>query len=99
MSVMMARPRIKPEHVADVESAAQTMFAALHEAQPDGVRYASCKLADGETFVVMLAVEEGKENPLPAIPEFRAFQEGLKSWIAEPAQPEWLTVVGSYRLL
>ena len=98
MSLMMARPRIKPEHVTEVESAAQQVFAAINEAKPDGVRYASCKLSDGETFVVLLEVEDGSENPLSAIAEFNAFQEQLRSWIAEPAAPEWLTVVGSYRL-
>jgi hypothetical protein len=98
MSVMMARPRVKPEHVAEVERSAKTMFAAIDEAGPEGVRYASCKLTDGETFVVLLEIDDDRENPLSAVPEFQAFQEGLKSWLAEPATPEWLTVVGSYRL-
>jgi hypothetical protein len=37
------------------------------------------------------------DNPLPALPEFRAFQEGLRGWVAEPPAVEQLTVMGSYR--
>src|SRR3954470_728602 len=98
MTVMMLRPKIKPEHLDDVRMAATHMFAALAEAQPEGVRYASLALGDGETFVVVLEIEDGIENPLPAVPEFAAFQEGLREWVAGPAVPERLEVVGSYRL-
>jgi len=98
MSVMMLRAKVKAESVPELEAAARTMFAAIEQAQPKGVRYASCKLPDGVTFVALLELEEGIENPLPAVPAFRAFQEGLKDWLAEPPVPEQLTVVESYNL-
>lgn len=98
MSVMMIRAKVKDENVAEVEAAAKTMFAAIDEAQPQGVRYASCKTPDGATFVIFLAVEDGAANPLGAVPEFREFQQNLPGWLAEPSSPEPLTVVGSYRL-
>lgn len=98
MSVMMIRAKVKDESVAEVESAAKAMFAALDEAQPQGVRYASAKLSDGKTFLVFLAIEDGIENPLPAVPEFREFQQSLPGWVAEASAPETLTVVGSYNL-
>lgn len=97
MTVMMIRAKVKAESVEAVESSAKAMFAALERAQPRGVRYASSKLADGVTFVIVLALEESN-NPLPAIPEFRAFQDGLKGWLAEPPVSEQLTVIGSYNL-
>jgi hypothetical protein len=46
----------------------------------------------------LLQLEEGIENPLAAVPEFREFQANLKDWIAEPPTTEQLTVVGSYNL-
>jgi hypothetical protein len=98
MNVMMVRARVKAESVADVEAAARTMFSAIEEAQPQGVRYASCRLPDGVTFVVLLALEDGTNNPLSTVPEFREFQESLKGWLAEPPIPEQLTVIGSYKL-
>jgi hypothetical protein len=98
MSVLMVRAKVKPATVPDLESAVKKMFAALDEAQPTGIRYASCRLSDGATFVVLLEVEDGADNPLPALPAFRDFQEGLKKWVAEPPIAEQLTVIGSYKL-
>lgn len=50
------------------------------------------------TFVVLLELDDGIENPLVQMPEFVAFQEGLREWMAEPPILEPLTVIGSYRL-
>jgi len=98
MSVIMIRATVKADSVVAVEASARKMFAAIEQAQPRGVRYASCRLPDGVTFVALLALEDGIDNPLPALPEFRAFQDSLKNWMAEPPTAEPLTVVGSYRL-
>jgi hypothetical protein len=98
MSVMMLRVDVKPESVADVEAAVTKMFAAVDAAQPKGVRYASCRVAGRDTFVILLQLDEGIENPLPAVPEFREFQQDIKHWIAAPPAPEQIDVVGSYNL-
>jgi hypothetical protein len=98
MSVIMIRPEVKADSVEAAEAAIKTMFAAIEEAEPEGVRYASCKLADGVTFVVLLALDDGIANPLGAIPEFREFQQSLKDWVVQAPTPEQLTVVGSYRV-
>ena len=97
MSVMMARVKIREEHADEVEWAATRMFAALEEAAPQGVRYSSLRLEGGATYVVLLEIAEGAENPLFKIPEFLEFQQKLKGWIAEPSAPEQFKVVGSYR--
>jgi hypothetical protein len=98
MNTMMLHATVKPECVTDVESAVQEMFAAIDAAAPDGVRYASCRSSDGVSFVALLALDEGIENPLPAIAEFRDFQANLGQWLAAPPVPDQMTVVGSYRL-
>jgi hypothetical protein len=98
VSVTMIRAKVKAERVADVEAAATTMFSAIEQAQPEGVRYASCRVTDSGTFVILLQLEDGSENPLGAVPEFREFQANLKDWIAEPPTTEQVTVVGSYNL-
>jgi hypothetical protein len=98
MSVMMIRATVRDESIAEAEAAAKEMFAALDEAKPRGVRYASCRVHDSATFVALVALEDGVENPLPAIPAFRAFQEKLPGWVIEPSPPETLDVVGSYEL-
>jgi hypothetical protein len=98
MSVQMVQSKIKAESVADVQAAAEKMFAVINTAQPEGIRYASCLLPDGETFVALLQVDDGVENPLPGFPEFRELLERVEGSRAEPANVQPLTVIGSYRL-
>lgn len=73
------------------------MFAAIKTAQPEGIRYASCLPPYGETFVALLQVDDGVENPLPDFREFREFLDGVEGARAEPANVQPLTVIGSYR--
>jgi hypothetical protein len=98
VSVRMAEAKVKRERVTDVQAAANKMFAAINAAQPEGVRYAWCLLPDGETFVALVQVDDGVDNPIPDLPEFREIQERLEGWLAEPPNAQPLTVVGSYRL-
>ena len=98
MSVRMVRAKIKAGKTAELEKAAREMFAAIDAAAPQGVRYASCKLPDGETFVILLELADDADNPLFGVPAFREFQATLQNWIAEPPVVEQLTPVGSYRL-
>ena len=98
MDILMARSRIKADSAAEVEAAVAKMFSAIEQARPRGVRYASCRLPDGVTYVIMLALEDPAANPLVAIPAVTEFQENLKGWLAEPPSVERLTVAGWYEL-
>jgi hypothetical protein len=98
MSVHMVQAKIKRESVTEVQAATKQMFAAIDGAQPEGIRYASCLLPDGETFVALLQIDDGVENPLPEFPEFRELLEGVEASRAEPPDVQPLTVIGSYRL-
>jgi quinol monooxygenase YgiN len=98
MSIRMVRAKVKADKVAELEKATGEMFTAIEAAQPGGVRYASCKLPDGETFVILLELDDDEDNPLLAVPAFRDFQDNIRNWIAEPPVAEQLTPVGSYRL-
>lgn len=98
MQVMMFRATIKEEHLPDIEGAVRTMFAAINAQQPQGVRYASSRLGESSTYIILLGLERPGENPLAAIPEFLAFQAQIQGWLAEPTVPQPLTVMGSYNL-
>jgi hypothetical protein len=98
MSVQMAQAKLKTHNVSDVRAAAQKLFAALDVAQPEGVRYAWVLLGDGETFAALVQVDEGVDNPIPALPEFQELQESVAGSLAEAAEVQPLTVIGSYRL-
>lgn len=98
MTVQMLRFTATESDVAEIEAAVASMIAALGETRPPGVRYAATKLADGVTFLLLLELADGVDNPLPAIPEARAFQRRMPTWAIEPAAPEPVTVLGSYEL-
>src|SRR5215831_3570985 len=98
MSVMLLRQKVKDASVEQAEAAARDLFATLDRVRPAGIRYASTRVADSSTFVALLELAEGSEDPRPAIPEFARFLEQLKDWVDGPPVIEQLDVVGSYNL-
>ena len=99
MTVLMVRYEVDEEHVADVEAAIAATMAAIEHERPAGMRYALGKLPDGVTFVGVLALDDGVDNPLPGIPAARRLQQDLARWVVGPRPvPEPLDVVGAYRL-
>ena len=62
------------------------------------MRYASTRVVDSSTFVILFELEEGIEDPRLAIPEYMRFLEQLKAWVDGPPVIEQLDVVGSYNL-
>jgi len=97
MKVMLIQAKVRPEKVSEVEAQAKRVFSAIDSAKPEGVWYASCKLSDSVSFVILLGFE-GEDNPLMKLPEFNEFQESLKTVLSAPPMQEPLQIVGSYRL-
>jgi hypothetical protein len=98
MNVFTVRAKVKEEHVAEAEAAVQRMFAAIEREGLEGIRYASIRLEDGVTFLALLEIEDGAENPLPSLPEAQEFYASLPGWYAEPPEVGPGTVIGTYRL-
>jgi hypothetical protein len=98
MSVLMVQSKIKPEGVADVQAAVEKMIVALDTARPAGIRYASLLQADRETFVALLQVDDGVENPLPGLPEYQELLGIVEGVRAEPPIVQHWTLGGSYQL-
>jgi hypothetical protein len=96
VTVQIVRFTVDTTDVPDVEAAIGTMVAAIHRERPPGARFTSWKLADGVTFLNVLELAEGVENPLPVIPECRAYQQRIAQWVAEPPRPQAVTVVAGY---
>jgi hypothetical protein len=97
MKVQMIRAKVKATALPELQAAGKRLYAALEQAQPQGVRYTSYLLPDGGTYVILFELDDGVDNPLPAFPEVQAVNEGLKQWLAESPTSEQLTEVGSYR--
>ena len=98
MNVQIVSFTTTEAHIAAIEDAIESMVAAINDAKPAGIRYAATRLAGGVTFLLILELDDGAENPLPSIPEARAFQQQLPTWATEPPTPQPLTVLGTYRL-
>jgi hypothetical protein len=96
MSVTMIHAKVKEENTAAVDAAVKSMFAALGDAQPRGVRYESYRRPGEGSYTILLELPDGGENPLPGVAAFREFQEQLKTWLAEPPVMEQVTTLGSY---
>jgi hypothetical protein len=98
MSVLMVHSKIEADRSADVQAAVTKVIEALDAAQPEGTRYASLLLPDGETFVALLQVDDGVANPLPGLPEYQELLKIVEGSRAAPAIVQHGTVTGSYRL-
>jgi hypothetical protein len=74
------------------------VYSALARTQPDGLRYATLLIPDGNAFI-HIAVRDAAENPLVELPAFQAFQRDLGERVLAPPDSRPATLVGNYRLL
>jgi len=98
MSLMMVRQNVKDESIEEAEAAVRDLFTTLDRVRPEGVRYASTRVVDSSTFVILFELAVGIEDPRPTIPEYAQFLEQLESWVDGPPVIERVDVVGSYNL-
>lgn len=96
MKTLMVRYRTAEAHADANETLVRAVFDELRSSAPAGFRYASHRLADGVTFVHIATLEKPDENPLAALPVFKAFQERLKDRCVEPPVVTELFVIDSY---
>jgi hypothetical protein len=75
MSVIMVRQKVKDGSADAAEAAVRALFAALDRVRPAGIRYASTRVVDSSTFVILTELADGIEDPRRAIPEFLRFLE------------------------
>jgi len=97
MKQVMVRYRVQPERVAENEELVRAVYRELAEIDPEGLRYATFKLADGVSFM-HLAETDGEHSPLPGLAAFKRFQAGIRERCEEPPVVTELSEVGSYRL-
>jgi hypothetical protein len=98
MSVTLVRQNVKDGSVDEAEAAVRELFATFDRVSPEGVRYASTRVVDSSTFVILFELADGVEDPRPAIPEYAQFLDQLAGWRDGPPVIEQLDVVGSYAL-
>jgi hypothetical protein len=90
------RYRTRPDAAEENVRLVEAVYAALLEASPSGLEYATYRLEDGVTFVHVAKLPDA-DNPLGALPAFAEFQRELADRCVEQPAPAGATVVGQYR--
>ena len=98
MKQTVIRCRTKPEMADTNAELVAAVFAELKAAQPQDLRYMSLRLED-DTFIHVVETADDGSSPLPKLPAFAAFQDGIRERCAEPPMRKGATVVGNYRML
>jgi hypothetical protein len=91
------RYRVAPDRAAENEALVRAVYEELARLRPPGLRYTTHVLEDGVTFVHQAVVDTPDgTSPLPGLPAFQRFQEGIRERCVEPPQVDRLRTVGSY---
>jgi hypothetical protein len=97
MNPVVVRYRTTEEGAEHNQQLVEKVFQELAETRPDGLRYATFRLADGVSFVHVASVETADgSNPLSASAAFAEFQRELPDRCVEQPVPSAATLVGSY---
>lgn len=98
MKRMMIRYKVKADRAAENERYIERVFGELERERPEGLRYASFKLADGVSFVHLVSLEAAEgANPLAVLPAFKAFTAQISERCEEAPVAVELNEVGAYR--
>jgi hypothetical protein len=98
MSVAVVRYRSKPDRSDENQALVEKVFGELHANRPDGLRYATFRLADGVSFVHVASIDTvDGANPLTQTPAFAEFLREIAARCEEGPVASEATVVGSYQ--
>ncbi len=92
---VVVRYQTRPDAAEENERLIAAVFAALADERPAGLQYTAYRLEDGVSFV-HVAVVEGDENPLLALPAFNEFVSGVGARAVEGPVSATAKTVGSY---
>jgi hypothetical protein len=96
MRQVMVRYKVKAERVAENEALVRAVYEELAERAPDGIRYATFRLDDDQSFVHIALLDDGQSlNELAA---FQRFTAEIRDRCDAPPATSSLSPIGSYRL-
>jgi hypothetical protein len=98
MQQRLIRYRTKPDQASANAELVRAVYAELHQARPDGFRYATLMLDDQVTFM-HLVQSEHDPSPILAVKAFGEFQAGIMDRCDQPPVQQAFTEIGSYRFL
>lgn len=97
MKIVRVTYTTRPEYAGQNTENIQKVMEALQELNAPGINYNACLSPDEKTFVhTAFFQSEAEQKILFDLPEFKFFQEQLKSSGPEsPPKQELLTLIGS----
>ena len=96
MHLDLIRYRTRPEQADANAKLVRAVYEDLRRTQPDGLSYATFRLADQVTFLHLVRTEQ-TPSPLLAVRAFAEFQAGIADRCDQLSAREQLTTIGSYR--
>jgi hypothetical protein len=93
----MIRYRVKPDQAATNVELVREVYDELHGDRPARLRYATSQLPDGVSFIHLVETED-EHDPLPHLPAFQRFREGIRERCQEAPVVTELHELGSFRL-
>jgi hypothetical protein len=97
MQLDLIRYRTRPDRSAANEELIRAVYQDLRDTQPDGLSYATFKLADQVTFIHLTQALQAP-SPLLTVKAFGEFQAGVADRCEQLPVREQLTAIGSYRM-
>jgi hypothetical protein len=94
MKRVVTQYKVKPEHAELI----RVVFEELDRTQPNGVRYAALRLADGVIFIHITEEPGDGSSPVATLESSAPFRAGIAERFAEPATVPESSEVGSFRL-
>jgi hypothetical protein len=91
----VVRYEMRPDTADENQRLVENVFAELAEKSPEGIRYASFRLADGVSFVHVGVMDDDAPG-LGDFTAFQQFQENFGERAAGKPVPSEATMVGSY---
>jgi hypothetical protein len=97
MRTVIVQYKVKPGREAENIELIEAVYAELHEAAPEGLRYATFAGPDGVSFT-HIAEHDGGPAKLTELDAFKRFVAELRDRCDEPPVTTELRQIGSYRL-
>jgi hypothetical protein len=95
MKTIRVRYTVKPDYVEANKQRVGAVMDALRERGLHSVKYVCHLEPDGRTFVHLAMLRDPNDNPIPGLPEFAAFRDGLKGNLESPPDTQDWDVVGA----
>ena len=97
MKIILVQNKVRTNKAEENIAYTQSVFKALNETKPEGLRYVSFKQDDGVSFVHIASIEtSGGSNPLLELEELDAFTNDTALRCEDPPAATAVNTIGPY---